>query len=78
VVFGCITQWCDGLGAAPLDLGFLQPAAIVHKHRLEFGELVNGRGARLPAAVTGLFDSAKGKMDFGPDGGSVDISDPSF
>src|SRR4029077_10881353 len=59
----------------PIDLGLLQFIGVVDVHRLPFGVEVNGADAAFAVTVAGGLGPTERKMDFGADGGCVDVGD---
>ncbi len=57
-----------------VDLGALQLVGVVDVDRFPGGEEVDGAVA-FAVAVAGVLDAAEGQMDFGADGGRVDVGD---
>src|SRR5437868_737939 len=78
LVYGCKDQHpYTHTALLRINLGALEFAAEVDVEAFPFGEDVEDVAA-FPVAVSGLADSAEREVDFGADGGCVDVDDSGF
>ena len=61
-----------------VDLRPLQLVGVIDVDGFPGGVEVERAGAAFAMAVAGLLDAAEGQMDFGADGGRVDVGDAGF
>jgi len=69
--FACLPFYISRINLRPL-----QPAAIVHVHRLQLSKLADGAGAGFAVTVASRLYAAEGKLNLGTYRGRIYINDP--